>query len=259
MRNILTICFLLSGQMLFSQCFPDRHNTTWYDSWISCTPSANPNAVRGESHWLMYNLGHDYLLKESKFWNANQPDFLQDGLKDVVIDYSLDGIIWQEWGVFTIPQGSGQNHYEGIEGPDFSTAPVAARYVLITAIDNYGGGCYSLSELKINVEEVDIVLALEEEEVDESEEETKFAIAMSIQPNPVQETAKLRFSLNDFQEANISLHTISGQSVRQIANNEWFVEGENEISFSVNGLTKGIYFVKLKCPKFTAVRKLIVN
>lgn len=150
MKYLYTIILLLSLQMLQAQCYPDRHNTNWFDAWTSCTPSPNPNTARGDGHWILYNLGHLYELKDSKFWNANHPDFLQDGLKDVVIDYSVDGINWEEWGTFTLPMATGDKTYEGSTGPDFTAT--TARYVLITVVDNYGGNCYSMSELKINVD-----------------------------------------------------------------------------------------------------------
>ena len=146
---IYTLALVIISQQLFAQCALDRHNTTWYNAWTSCSPSANPNSDRGESHWLKYDLGYIYLLKDSKLWNANHPDLLSNGLNEVVIDYSIDGVNWEEWGTFTIAQASGQNLYEGITGPDFEE--ILAQYVLITAISNHGGDCYSLSELKINV------------------------------------------------------------------------------------------------------------
>lgn len=157
MKYLYTIILLLLFQGLQAQCYPDRHNTNWFDAWTSCTPSPNPNTTRGDGHWILYNLGHLYELKDSKFWNANHPDFLQDGLKDVVIDYSVDGINWEEWGTFTLPMATGDKTYEGSTGPDFTAT--TARYVLITAMDNHGGNCYSMSELKINVDVAPLAVA----------------------------------------------------------------------------------------------------
>lgn len=159
MRSFLLIITLfLAQQIVSAQCYLDRHNTTWYDAWISCETSPNPNAARGDSHWLQYDLGHFYVLKNSQFWNANRPDFLQNGLKDIVVDISLDGENWIEWGTYTLSQATGENIYEGEAGPQFSDA--LGRYILITALDNYGGECYSLSEMKIDVEPVEIFVSV---------------------------------------------------------------------------------------------------
>ena len=138
------ICFSISEA--HAQCYPDRHNTTWYDGWVSCDMAESPNAPRGLSHWILYNLGSPYTLGESHIWNSNHPDFLGRGLKDIIIDYSLDGVRWNELGMFTLSQATGLTTYEGEEGPDFKQ--IEAQYILITAISNYGASCYGLSEFR---------------------------------------------------------------------------------------------------------------
>ena len=147
---IFTIsCFIIlhSG---YSQCYPDRHNTNWFDAWVSCQASQNPNPVRGVGHWIQYDFGQVYLVGESHFWNANVPDFTNRGLNQIVIDYSADGVNWNELGVFNLAESNGSAFYEGISGPDFNGAK--ARYVLITANSNHGGDCYSLAEIRFNVQ-----------------------------------------------------------------------------------------------------------
>lgn len=159
MRSLLfIISILLTQQILTAQCYLDRHNTTWYDAWTSCETSPNPNTARDDSHWLQYDLGHFYVLKNSQFWNSNRPEFLQNGLKDIVIDISLDGENWIEWGEYSLAQATGENIYEGEIGPHFSDA--MARYVLITALDNHGGDCFSLSEMRINVESAPVFVSI---------------------------------------------------------------------------------------------------
>ena len=149
MKYFCVALLMCSFYFLQAQCYIDRHNTTWYDAWVSCTPAPSPNMVRGEGHWLLYNLGDLYQLGSAQFWNANDPSSLQNGLKNIVIDYSLDGANWTEWGTHTLSQGTGKNYYEGETVPGLGE--ISARYILITAIDNYGGNCYSLSEVKLNI------------------------------------------------------------------------------------------------------------
>ncbi|MFM2394354.1 MAG: hypothetical protein RLZZ546_2336, partial [Bacteroidota bacterium] len=69
----------------------DQHSTTWYDSWISCNSSLSPNEARGEGHWILYNLGYNYALGDSYWWNANEADAINNGIKTIAIDVSLDG------------------------------------------------------------------------------------------------------------------------------------------------------------------------
>jgi hypothetical protein len=137
------------GLQLDAQCYPDRHNTTWYDGWISCEASDNPNPVREKSHWIFYNLGYTYHLGQMHVWNNNAPDFLKDGIQTALIDVSVDGINWTEVGEFEFEQAPGKSTYEGFSGPDLTG--YEAKYLLITAQSNWGGTCYGLSEIRVDV------------------------------------------------------------------------------------------------------------
>lgn len=133
----------------WGQCFPDRHNTTWYDGWVSCEIAVNPNPDREASHWILYNLGYTYHLGQMHVWNTNALDYLEDGIQTAIIDISVDGINWTEVGEFEFEQAPGVTTYEGIEGPDLSG--YEAKYLLITAKSNWGGQCYGLSEIRVDV------------------------------------------------------------------------------------------------------------
>jgi len=147
----LTILFgLFTVFYAMGQCYPDRHSTSWYDGWISCEKAANPNDVYEASHWILYDLNENFELGKMHVWNSNDPSHLDYGMNEVNVDYSLDGIEWINLGLFYFDPATGKSIYEGFEGPDFGG--VLARYVLLTAMSNYGGECYGLSEIKIEVE-----------------------------------------------------------------------------------------------------------
>lgn len=149
---ILTIILLsFSANIAFGQCFPDRHNTNWFDGWISCETAPNPKSAYGDSHWILYDFKESYELGQMQVWNSNDPSHLDYGMQEVAIDYSLDGIDWVQLGNYEFEIASGKSIYEGFEGPDFDGA--FARYVLITGLSNYGGECFGLSEIRIAVEE----------------------------------------------------------------------------------------------------------
>jgi len=154
-RLVLTIIVVLP--MLFAtiargQCDTLRHNKTWFDGWISCEASPNPNVVRGNSHWILYNFGQQYTLFETRLWNTNSPDLLEYGVQNIVIDISSDGENWSEVGEFLVPQSPGTSLYEGTDLMTFDSTN--AQYVLITAIDNYGGPCYGFSEIRIHARDL---------------------------------------------------------------------------------------------------------
>jgi len=154
MKSIIYIVvFSLAPYLLVGQCFQDRHSTNIHESWLSCTASPNPNPAHGTSHWIMYDLGQLTSLHQSTLWNMNHPDFLESGIKDIIVEYSVNGSSWTSKGTYSILQAGASGFYEGVPGPNFDG--VFARYVLITAIDNYGGGCYGFSEFRIFTEDYD--------------------------------------------------------------------------------------------------------
>lgn len=138
-------CSILIAQ----QCFtPDA--SIWENPWQSCQTSNNPNPVRGNGHWIMYDFGTAYTLSKSWIWNSNDPTTLQKGFRNVVIDYSIDGNNWTSVGNYEFPMGTGEAIYSGFAGPDFNQ--VQARYVIITALSNWGDvTCSSLAEVKFNL------------------------------------------------------------------------------------------------------------
>ena len=148
--TIVAISF--AGSTMMGQCFPDRHNSTWYDGWISCLEAPSPNPLRDTGHWILYDLSQPFEMYEMDVWNTNAPDLLDYGMQDVIIDLSSDSINWVEHGQFTFNQGTGVNNYQGFEALDFDS--VVARYVLITAVTNYGGPCYGISEIRINANDI---------------------------------------------------------------------------------------------------------
>jgi hypothetical protein len=229
----IALIAILSFQLTKAQCHPDRHSTTWYDGWISCNPSPNPIASYGETHWIMYDLGYDYVLNETKFWNANEPKHLDYGINEFNIDYSLDGATWTNLGAFNMEQASGLSTYEGDEGPDFNS--VKARYVLITPNSNYGGNCYGLSELKISI--TDPFLVIEEED----------GFNASVYPNPFVDNVSLRIvSLDENAPIEYKLYDILGRSV--IDNSLSMTESNDTYSLPLNGntLSFGVYILKIK-------------
>lgn len=133
---------------LNAQCDSDRHNTSAEAGWKSCEVASNPNAIRGDGHWILYDFTWDYLLENVHIWNHNHPETLEDGVQEMIIDISTDGISWTEAVNFTLPQATGLSRYEGV---DVALLNQRARYLLVTVVSTYGGSCAGLSEIRIDV------------------------------------------------------------------------------------------------------------
>ncbi|WP_345075307.1 discoidin domain-containing protein [Flavivirga amylovorans] len=240
----ILITFIFISPAISAQCYPDRHSTSWYDSWISCETSPNPNSAYGQTHWIMYDFGYEYELRESKFWNANEPKNLNYGINDYNLDYSLDGVSWTNLGAFNMTQATGSSTYEGEEGPDFNYTK--ARYVLITPTSNFGGDCYSLSEMKVNITDPFDLIA----------EENGFnALAY---PNPFVNSINLRISsIDQTSPVNYALYDMLG---RPISSGSITIVEDTEIyelPIHGNALSVGMYIINVEQNKNKRAFKII--
>jgi hypothetical protein len=100
--------------------------------------------VRGESHWILYDLGDRHELHNTQIWNYNVSNNLSVGMTNVAIDYSLDGNTWTEYGSYNWPLANGSDSYGGFAGPNLNGT--YARYVLITSLDA-GSSCKGLGKV----------------------------------------------------------------------------------------------------------------
>lgn len=231
-------------QTAFAQCLPDRHSTSWYDGWASCSATQSPNPARGISHWIMYNFGEPYSLATSTFWNSNDPAHLEYGLQGYAVDYSLDGNTWTALGTFSAEKASGSPFYEGTEGPDFNKA--VAQYVLFTALSNYGGNCYGFSELKINIDSTTNSI---------SEEKPLDFVAY---PNPFTDKLNIKlFSTPENKKALINVHDLTGRIVYSktisglVENNEITLENQEM------KLVAGVYTIEINNARIKTIQKII--
>ncbi|MBK9736219.1 MAG: T9SS type A sorting domain-containing protein [Saprospiraceae bacterium] len=247
-KQLLFTFFLCisSSSVILSQAYPDRHSTTLSEAWLSCQTAVSPNPARGSGHWIKYDLGDTYALQTSKFWNFNTParvnsynnepwsnsplqGKLEDGMKDVLIDISINGTTWVEWGRFNIPKAPGSSFYEGVFGPDFSGK--IARYILITAVSNHGGTCYGLSEIKIKGTPA-TVSAVADPLLDAS---------MAASPNPLVDNTLL--TLTNFPKGIVKLRLVDINGKEVFAKNININTDVTEVPLSSSGMISGLYFL----------------
>ncbi len=143
-----TVFILLGTEIATAQC-SDSGNY-WNKSWKSCTTSPNPNPIRGNSHWIMYEFQTNQNIDSTHIWNANKVGESQYGINEVIVDYSTDGSTWEELGTYNFPQASELDTYQGFTGPNFGGEYI--KKIVFTIVSTHGtGDCASVSEVQFKV------------------------------------------------------------------------------------------------------------
>jgi len=124
----------LANYIPYDKCsITDQLDNNPENNWLSCTISPNINPIRNDGHWIMYDLGARHELHQSQIWNYNVLNETDKGFENVAVDYSDDGLTWNEFGSYTWPVAPGSSGYSGFPGPDFQGT--YARYILISCVD----------------------------------------------------------------------------------------------------------------------------
>ncbi len=242
---IILVFVVFTCMGLHSQCFPDRHNTSPDEAWLSCLPSTSPNPERGVSHWIMYDLSQIQELGETIFWNYNTPGNLSNGIQELTLDISVDGLNWENAGSFTLDEPVGTSFYEGDVGPDLSGS--SARFILLTALSNYGGDCFGLAEIKIGVG--DLVSNIAEEEIDK--------LSLKVSPNPARDFIQLDIGSNSEVECILTITNSLGQQMltkeRKIPSSSF----REYIDISV--FVSGVYLISIQNSTSISTIELIIT
>jgi hypothetical protein len=205
MKKLLLFIFIIQSSFAFSQCFPDRHSTNWFDAWISCKTRSNPNPVNPQGHWILYDLTDLYEIDKIKIWNVNDPDHLNWGMKDIRLEYSEDSLIWTTAADFKLLQGEGNNRYEGMDWMDVNIPK--ARYILVTGLSNYGGSCYGLAELKFSAEKIKII-------TETGNPQLNTELQVTILPNPFEDLFRAEFRGSDNEKITIEITDPFGKRIQ---------------------------------------------
>ncbi|MBN1359244.1 MAG: LamG domain-containing protein [Sedimentisphaerales bacterium] len=117
-----------------------QHSTEDPDCWI-VKPAA------GDVVWIQFDFDRVYKVSEMHVWNYNflYEPFLFFGFKDVTVEYLNDAGEWMTLGDFQFAQAPALPTYAG---QVIDLGGIAAQGLRITALSNYGGIQYGLSEVQ---------------------------------------------------------------------------------------------------------------
>jgi len=77
-------------------------------------------------------------------------------------------------------------------------------------------------------------------------------------PNPVKGNTKIRFSIGESSDVELSVFDITGKKTGTLVN-EFFPAGIHEISINGTVYNKGIYFYKLNAGEFSSTKRMIIQ
>ena len=247
MKKIILFINIVFCLELNAQCFPDRHSTNWFDAWVSCQEKENPNPVNKPGHWILFDLKNQYEIDKIKFWNINDPDRLNWGMKDVLIDYSVDSILWSNAGTYSLLKAEGTNRYEGMDWTDVVIPK--ARYVLISGLNNYGGSCSGFAEIRFSAEKINVI-------TDNDDEETPATnLDIKIEPNPFSIASRLEFNSNSDEPLEIQISDWFGRIIHseQVSLNK----GHQSLRIATQRWTAGAYLLTCKQGNLITRKQLI--
>lgn len=233
-RTLLYLFLLFSCNLNAQNCNAQEHSANVNDGWLSCEKELSPNAMRGEGHWVLYDLGYPYVIGTTHFWNYNVVGQTQEGMKDVTIDYSLDGTNWVELTNWSLDEASGDFNYQGAPGPDFKG--VSCRYILISSKETWGGTCAGLSEVRFDIAKT---VGLQNA--------TSSGFEVDLFPNPAFDQLTLHSS-NEWDE--VAIINSSGFECYR---------GRYQSTLDVHFLPSGTYFLRLVGKKGMAVVERFVK
>lgn len=248
MRHQLTftflafLCFALFIPEGYTQCYPDRHNTSMNTSWLSCTKKVSPNPDRSSGHWIRYDLGAQYTIGSLTLWNFNHPDHLNDGARTIALEYRNGGSEWLSAGTIDIRKGQGSSYYEGqyveLDGE------ITADELLMTLIDNYGGDCSGFAEVRFDLKG----MTTSAEDVDNDHFDIK------ISPNPFSDFASIE--VLDLEGGYMDYQVINSLGQVMISDRTVVTSGQSRFVLNTAGFPSGNYFLKVIDGRKVSVEKL---
>ena len=168
-----------------------------------------------------------------------------------------EGTLMLPWGSFPALRVKTMEHYVDVAGASVLTVDVAI-YNWYTATDQfpvlqfaYGAGhlgsgpVQSFKTVLVN----SAVVGIQENDAN--------AIAMNVFPNPAVEQCTVNYSLNTADAVTITVCDVLGRTVQTIEKG-MLQAGDQSETISLEGLSKGIYAVKVRCGAYSGCKKIQV-
>lgn len=120
-----------------------------------CGMNASDMATFQLNENVVFSLEHAESLGQLYIWNYNADGQLNCGVKDITVQYSVDGANWSTLGTYTLNQSNAEENtaHGGCVAANYETpinfGGVSGKYISITATSNHGGATTGLSEIRL--------------------------------------------------------------------------------------------------------------
>lgn len=238
-----TIISLLCATFCYGQCLDlEAHNTSIIDTWISCEAFPNPLGSLGNNHWILYEFEEVQDIENIRVWNINHPEYNNFGIKTLRIDFSADGANWTELVTADLPIGEVSPDYLGelLEAETFE-----AQYVLFTSLENHGGACTGLAEVKFNLSQLSTAT-----------EDTFLSSLIDVSPNPADDLINISFGDIKTEDISYQLVDMNGRIV--LRKEVPMRDIKDGLSLTSTSLADGHYTLHMRTDEGVAAKQIIV-
>ncbi|MGZ6539843.1 MAG: T9SS type A sorting domain-containing protein, partial [Bacteroidia bacterium] len=84
------------------------------------------------------------------------------------------------------------------------------------------------------------------------------SVSLNVFPNPVTDNINVAFNLNQSENISMNLFSVDGKLIRTFEN-KTIDQGYFNQTYSTEGISKGIYFLRLSSNNFSESKKILVN
>ena len=226
--TVFVLCLSLLVFESTGQCLEDSHSSFQNQGWLSCKQSDSAIKENGKQHWIQYDFGSMYTLRDIRIWNHNVWGETGQGVKLIKLDYSQDGSNWIGFGNLEVAKAPGSWKYVAPDPIDL--ASLTAQYVMLTVLETWeaNSSCAGIAELRFGIEATT------------STDDNPVSIdQFTIVPNPAADVIRLEFMV--YAKRHISIVNPIGQIVKEISD-----VTHSSIDISVLDLKEGLYYINIQ-------------
>ena len=215
----------------------------WHGTLTNLRNNLNDLATRYEKDIIVVEFGYPWTLA----WNDNTNNLV--GLEDQLHDgypATVEGQYTYIRDLIELVKATSGNHGTGVMywSPEWIVAPT------------FGSPWENVALFDFNNEVLESIRAFEDN-AGATENQYKDPVMLNVFPNPFQEETNISFDLSQHQLIKLSLMNLYGEPVINLHHGN-LNKGNHKFSLNNEGLSSGLYIIRLSCEQFAVEQKIIL-